>query len=111
SHPAKMQPVTPMEWCRSEARMLFLHRPRQTWMPYSLPRNRTDQYQYNRKLQDEFGATRRMPPPALATAPPPPQDPVAALKDLAQLHDAGALTDAEFTAAKAKLLNTGGSST
>jgi Short C-terminal domain len=53
--------------------------------------------------------------PAQAPPPPPPQppppaagdDPVARLKQLADLHAAGALTDEEFSQAKAKLLGTG----
>jgi putative oligomerization/nucleic acid binding protein len=43
------------------------------------------------------------PPP-----PPPPQppaDPVQALKDLAALHEQGVLTDAEFSAQKARILS------
>ena len=36
--------------------MLFLYRPRQTWMPYRLPRNTTDQAAYNRRLQERFDA-------------------------------------------------------
>jgi hypothetical protein len=82
--------------------VLFLYRPRQTWMPYSLPRNRTDQAAYNRHLQDSFAATRRVEAPA----PTPASDPIAQLKDLASLHEAGALTDDEFAAAKAKILGT-----
>ena len=83
--------------------MLFLYRPRQTWMPYSLPRNRSEQAQYNRQLQARFAASQRVPPP------PEPQrwspgDEVAALKELAQLHESGALSDAEFDAAKARVL-------
>jgi hypothetical protein len=35
------------------------------------------------------------------------EDPVARLRELAQLHDAGALSDAEFAAAKAKVLGLG----
>jgi hypothetical protein len=46
--------------------------------------------------------------PAAAQAPAPAAtaatDPTAELERLAQLHSSGALTDAEFTAAKAKLL-------
>ena len=81
--------------------MLFLYRPPQTYMPYSLPRHRMDQAQYNRQLQEKFDATRRVTPAAPATVE---RDPVSALKDLAALHESGALTDAEFAAAKAKLL-------
>ena len=39
------------------------------------------------------------PPP-----PPPPADPIQALKDLAELHEQGVLTDAEFSAQKARIL-------
>jgi Short C-terminal domain len=51
-------------------------------------------------------------PPQYQQAPPPPAAPPAApsmydqLSQLATLHDQGALTDDEFTAAKAKLLGT-----
>ena len=46
--------------------MLFLYRPPQTYMPYSLPRNRTDQAAYNRRMQAKFNATRRAPRPVPA---------------------------------------------
>ena len=42
--------------------MLFLYRPRQTWMPYRSPRGYTDQSVYNRRMQERFDATRRVPP-------------------------------------------------
>jgi hypothetical protein len=79
--------------------MLFLYRPRETWMPFSLPRNRTDQAAYNRQLQQSFESTRRVAP-----AVPAQRDPIAELKDLAALHASNVLTDAEFEQAKAKLL-------
>ncbi len=79
--------------------MLFLYRPPQTYMPYRLPRNRMDQAQYNREMQAKFNATRRAAPPEPSAA-----DPIAQLRELAQLHDAGTLSDDEFAAAKAKLL-------
>ena len=41
------------------------------------------------------------PPPAAAPA----ADPMAQLKELGELHQTGVLTDEEFAAAKAKLLN------
>jgi hypothetical protein len=44
-------------------------------------------------------AQQQAPPP-----PPPPADPVQALKDLAALHEQGVLTDAEFSAQKARIL-------
>ena len=82
--------------------MLFLYRPRQTWMPYRLPRNRTQQAAYNRQLQAQFDSTRRVPPPVPAAE----RDPLDQLKDLGELHRSGVLTDAEFEAQKAKLLST-----
>jgi hypothetical protein len=82
--------------------MLFLYRPRQTWMPYSLPRGRTQQAAYNRELQDDYDATRRVPPAAPAAAP----DRFAQLRDLGELHRTGVLTDAEFEAQKARVLET-----
>jgi len=42
---------------------------------------------------------------AQAPAAPPAPDPIAQLKDLAELHASGVLTDEEFTAQKAKILN------
>jgi hypothetical protein len=67
-------------------------------MPYSLPRSPEQRNQYNEQLQQAYGGTRRVAPAVPAA------DPVAELKELAQLHSSGALTDAEFAAAKAKLL-------
>ena len=80
--------------------MLFLYRPRQTWMPYSLPRNRSQQAAYNRQLQERFASTHRVAPPVPAAE----RDPLDQLKDLGELHRSGELTDAEFETAKAKLL-------
>ena len=85
--------------------MLFLYRPRETRMPFSLPRNRMDQAAYNRTLQAKFEASRRVPPPvAAAHAPIAPATPIDALSQLGQLHQSGVLSDDEFTAAKARLL-------
>ena len=80
--------------------MLFLYRPRQTWMPFVRPRNRMDQDRYNLQMQQAFSATHQVAPQPPAST----DDAVARLRDLARLHDAGALSDAEFTAAKAKVL-------
>jgi len=44
------------------------------------------------------------PAPAPAPAAAPADDPIAKLKELAELHDQGILTDDEFAAQKAKLL-------
>ena len=91
--------------------MLFLYRPRQTWMPWRSPHAGTQQYAYNRQLQDQFQSTRRVAPavPAPALPAPAPQalphrDPVDALKELGQLHASGALTDEEFATAKSQVL-------
>jgi hypothetical protein len=43
-------------------RMLFLYRPRQTYMPYALPRARSQQGQYNQQLQQRFDASLRVKP-------------------------------------------------
>jgi putative oligomerization/nucleic acid binding protein len=80
--------------------VLFLYRPRQTWMPFGLPRNRTEQAAYNRRMQDRFDSTRRVPPPVPAAE----RDPLDQLKELGELHRNGVLTDDEFEAQKAKLL-------
>ena len=48
--------------------MLFLYRPRQTWMPYRVPGDVTQQDMYNRHLQEKFDATIRVPRQA-STAP------------------------------------------
>jgi hypothetical protein len=80
--------------------MLFLYRPRQTWMPYALPRHRTEQAAYNRQLQAKFESTRRVAPAVPAAQ----RDPVSDLQALAELYRSGVLTDAEFESAKAKVL-------
>jgi hypothetical protein len=45
------------------------------------------------------------PPPAPVAAPPQEADPIERLKELGQLHESGVLTDQEFAAAKAKILD------
>ena len=81
--------------------MLFLYRPRQSYMPFSAPRNMMRQDDYRWRMQESFEATRRSAAPAPADAP---RDAIARLKDAAALHDAGALSDEEFATVKAKLL-------
>jgi hypothetical protein len=49
-------------------------------------------------------ATTLVPPPAPVAASPAPEDTTSEIERLAALHTSGALTDGEFTAAKAKLL-------
>ena len=84
--------------------MLFLYRPRQTWMPYRALRPATQQQRYNRQLQGQFDATRRVPAPMIA-APDPRPDTVTALRELAELRASGMIDDAEFAAAKARVLD------
>jgi Short C-terminal domain len=85
--------------------MLFLYRPRQTWMPFRPPRSRTDQDRYNLRMQQAYAATRRVAPYApVAADPAAADDPVGRLRELARLHESGALSDAEFSAAKAKVI-------
>ena len=84
--------------------MLFRYRPRQTWMPYRLPRAPTQQEIYNRQMQQQFDATRRVPAPVIG-APDPQLDTVTALKELAELRASGMIDDAEFVAAKTKMLD------
>ena len=82
--------------------MLFLYRPRETWMPFSLPRNRTDQAAYNRSLQRDFESARRS--PAAELSPPPDGPPAEQIRaDLDALLDAGALTPEEHRAATDRL--------
>ena len=85
--------------------MLFLLRPQQTWMPYSLPRDPVQQDVRNQQRRAAYDSTRRVPPyrPGDGAASPP--DVIAQLKDLAELRDSGALSDDEFAAAKAKVLS------
>lgn len=80
--------------------MLFLLRPRQTWMPYALPRSAAQQNVYSEQLHKAYSSTRRVEPATPSAAP----DPLTALKDLGELHQKGLLTDDEFAAAKAKVL-------
>jgi hypothetical protein len=81
--------------------MLFLYRPKQTYMPFTAPRNMMRQDEYRWQMQDAFDATRRVSPATPAAAP---RDAMTQLKDAAELHAGGMLTDEEFAAVKAKLL-------
>jgi hypothetical protein len=76
--------------------------------------NRVSRRQANRWADQGQGAPAYMaeqPPPQEYAAPPPPPppaapaaDPIAQLKELAQLHEQGVLTDEEFAVQKAKVL-------
>jgi hypothetical protein len=72
-------------------------------MPYAVPRSREQQALHNQQLHEAYMSTRRVATP-VAPAPAGP-DMLAQLKELAQLHAAGSLTAAEFSAAKAKILD------
>jgi hypothetical protein len=81
--------------------VLFLYRPGQTWMPFALPRNRTDQAAYNHQLQQKFRSTKRVPPPVpTASGLQPTRD---QREELRALHESGVLTDAEHEAALTRL--------
>ena len=84
--------------------MLFLYRPRQTWMPYTPPRRPTEQDAYNRDMQGRFDATHRVAPYSPESGSKASADPITQLKELAQLHTQGQLTDEEFATLKAQIL-------
>lgn len=81
--------------------MLFLLRPRQTYLPYALPRDPQQLAERNQLHQQAYDSTRRLPPAPPSGA----SDLVTQLRDLAALHDAGKVTDDEFATLKAKLLD------
>jgi putative oligomerization/nucleic acid binding protein/uncharacterized protein DUF3824 len=59
-----------------------------------------EQAYYEQQQQQQAQPQYAEPPPP----PPPAQDPIAQLKELAELKDQGILTEAEFAAQKAKIL-------
>jgi hypothetical protein len=67
--------------------------------------NRVSRRQANRWSQQEEPQYEQAPPPAPAPAAAPAPDPIAQLKQLAELKDQGILTEEEFAAQKAKILN------
>jgi hypothetical protein len=80
---------------------------------YQAGKRHEDQDQINEQAQDAYAATQQLPPqqeydeapaPEPAPAPAAGGDTTEQLSQLAQLHASGALSDEEFTAAKAKLL-------
>jgi len=81
---------------------------------YQSGKRHEQQAEINDQAQDAYAATQQLPPqqeydaePAPAPAPavaPAGGDTTEQLAQLAQLHSSGALSDEEFTAAKAKLL-------
>jgi len=76
--------------------MLFLLRPRQSMIPIALP-VRPQQSTHAQMVEQAYGATRRVEPAV-------PRDTVSQLKDLAELHSSGKLSDEEFASAKATVL-------
>jgi hypothetical protein len=68
--------------------------------------NRVSRRQEGRWAAQEQPQQAPAPPPQAAAAPAPAAegDPIERLKELAQLHDSGVLTDQEFADAKAKIL-------
>jgi hypothetical protein len=71
---------------------------------YNAGKRRSEQNQVNEQAEAAYAATRYQqpaaPPPVASAAP----DPVSELERLAKLLGSGALTDAEFAAAKSRLL-------
>ncbi len=65
-------------------------------MPYTLPRSRELQDVYNEELRRAYASTRRVAQSG--------RDPLAQVKELADLRRSGVLTDQEFSVAKAKVL-------
>jgi len=57
------------------------------------------------KADEEYAQQQPPPPPPPAPAAAPAPDPIAQLKQLAELKQQGILTDEEFAAQKAKILN------
>jgi hypothetical protein len=74
-------------------------------MPYALPRDPEQQRSWNDQLQQAYSSTRRVDPSAPASDGLPEK-----LRSLGELHDAGVLDDAEFAAAKARVLDSDGGS-
>ena len=58
--------------------------------------------QEQQEWEQQQAAQQQTAPPQ---APPPQEDPMTKLKELGELHSSGVLTDEEFAAAKAKILN------
>jgi len=72
---------------------------------YRAGRRRSEQDSYNDQAAEAYAASQQVPPPVYV-APPPASTggEVDELARLAQMHESGALTAAEFTAAKAQIL-------
>lgn len=68
--------------------------------------NRVSRRQANRWSQQDEQQYEQQAPPPPAPAPAAAPDPIAQLKELAELKDQGVLTEEEFAAQKAKILGT-----
>jgi len=73
---------------------------------YHAGQRRAEQDAYNQQAAAAYDAMQAAPPPPPPPAPAagPAPDPIAELERLTRLHESGALTDQEFTAAKARAL-------
>ena len=67
---------------------------------YRAGQRRAEQDAYNQQAAEAYQATQAPPPAPAGPAP----DTIAELERLSRLHESGALTDQEFTAAKARAL-------
>jgi hypothetical protein len=83
--------------------MLFLLRPPQTRLPIGLPRDPQGQDRWNSMVVESYSSTRQASGGDSAAH----DDPIASLRELAALHDSGALSDEEFSLAKARVLGQG----
>jgi hypothetical protein len=84
--------------------MLFLLRPPQVVMPFALSRDPQQLAYRDQQRAQAYSQTRRAPRPVVGEAAPARRNTVEQLTDLAELHRSGALSDAEFQAAKARVL-------
>ena len=75
---------------------------------YHAGKRRAEQDQYNEQAADAYTASQDQPAPTTYVAPAPASTggEVDELSRLVQMHDSGALSDDEFAAAKAQLLDT-----
>src|SRR4051794_35616408 len=88
-----------------EGAVLLLMRPRQSYIPLAVPRSSNRNLEADQRRR-QYEATQRVGLP-VPSAEPAPVDTVAALRELASLREGGSLSEAEFAAAKAKVLGDG----
>lgn len=75
-----------------------------TGIAYNAGKQRAQQDLYNREADAAYQAAQQPPPGVPQQAPSAENPTMSELSRLAELHQSGQLTDAEYTAAKAKLL-------